>query len=346
MIPANRLGVGIVGLGSIGVTHARALAAIAATGDQDLALVAYSGGSPAKAAEAGWPDAEQVSADAVIKHPDVSVIAVAAPSQTHGELTVAALEAGKHVLVEKPLTLDVAEAERIRQLARERGRIVRMVAQRHYETEYAHVKQLIDGGELGPLRLAATQVHWWRDDAYYAAVDWRGSMAAGGGSVMNQGVHNIDLLRWLAGPVATVTAQYATLGHDIDAEDTTVATLSFRSGALGMISTSTATPPGTPATVTLQFASGGIELGQGEVVRWDVPLPRPAAGEEVKSGAADPANIGIAGHVTQYRQLIDALGSDPHDQPDLDDAVATVRLLCAIYAAAESGRAVNPDELS
>ncbi|GAB3759166.1 Gfo/Idh/MocA family protein [Microlunatus parietis] len=346
MTSANRLGVGIVGLGSIGVTHAQALAAIAEAGDQPVSLVAYSGGNPGKAAEAGWPDAEQLSVDAVIKHPGISVIAVAGPSQVHGELTIAALEAGKHVLVEKPLTLLVGEAERIRRLAREQGRIVRMVAQRHYETEYAHVKQLIDAGDLGALRLAATQVHWWRDDDYYTAAAWRGSMAAGGGSVMNQGVHNIDLLRWLAGPVARVTAQYATLGHAIDAEDTTVATLSFRSGALGMISISTATPPGTPATVTLQFASGGIELGQGEVIRWDVPAARPAAGEEVRSGAADPANIGIAGHVTQWRQLIDALGSDPHEQPDLDDAVATVRLLCAIYAAAESGRAVNPDELS
>lgn len=336
-----RPGVGIVGLGSIGVTHARALAAL-----DGITLRAFSGGTTEAAAEAGWADAEQLTPEAVITHPAVDVVAVAAPTHHHGALTLAALEAGKHVLVEKPLTLSVAEAEAIRSLAHARGRIVRMVAQRHYETEYAHVKKLIDDGQLGELRLAATQVHWWRDDAYYAAVDWRTSMAAGGGSVMNQGVHNIDLLRWLAGPVAAVTAQYGTLGHAIDAEDTAVATLRFRSGALGMISTSTATPPGTPSTVTLQFATGGIELGQGEVIRWQVPAVPPPPAEAVSSGAADPANIGIAGHVTQWRQLITALDSDPHDQPDLEDAVATVRLLCAIYAAAESGRTVDPDELS
>ncbi|WP_152364621.1 Gfo/Idh/MocA family protein [Microlunatus speluncae] len=339
-----RLGVGIVGLGSIGVTHARALAALDESAG--VTLRAFSGGRPDAASEAGWPDAEQLEPAAVITHPEVDVVAIAAPTHHHGALTLAALEAGKHVLVEKPLTLSVTEAEAIRTLARERGRIVRMVAQRHYETEYAHTKQLIDSGRLGDLRLAATQVHWWRDDAYYRAVDWRASMSAGGGSVMNQGVHNIDLLRWLAGPVAAVTAQYATLGHAIDAEDTAVATLRFRSGALGMISTSTATPPGTPSTVTLQFAAGGIELGQGEVIRWDVPADPPPAAAAVASGAADPANIGIAGHVTQWRQLLAALDSDPHDQPDLDDAVATVRLLCAIYAAAESGRTVDPDHLS
>jgi hypothetical protein len=113
-----------------------------------------------------------------------------------------------------------------------------------------------------------------------------------------------------------------------------------------MISTSTATPPGTRSTVTLQFATGGIELGQGEVIRWQVPAAPPPPAEAVSSGAADPANIGIAGHVTQYRQLITALASDPDDQPELDDAVATVRLLCAIYAAAESGRTIDPDQLS
>lgn len=341
MISANQLGVGIVGLGSIGVTHARALAAL-----DGVILRAYSGGTSERATEAGWPKAEQLASDAVIKHPDVDVVAVAAPSHHHGSLTLAALDAGKHVLVEKPLTLSVAEAEQIRRLARERGRIVRMVAQRRYEAEYAHVKRLIDAGRLGELRLASTNVHWWRDDDYYAAVGWRSSMDAGGGSVMNQGVHNIDLLRWLAGPVAAVTAQYGTIGHDIEAEDTTVATLRFRSGALGMISTSTATPPGTPATVTLQFADGMIELGQGEVIRWEVSAERPPATEAISSGAADPTNIGIAGHVTQWRQLINAIDSDARDQPDLDEAVATVRLLCAIYAAAESGRAIDPDELS
>src|SRR5699024_11718658 len=94
-------------------------------------------------------------------------------------------------------------------------------------------------------------------------------MCAGGGSLMNQGVHNVDLLRWLCGPVTAVTAQYGTLAHDIEAEDTTVATLRFANGALGMISTSTATPPGSPATITLHLDRGVVELGQGEVRRWD-----------------------------------------------------------------------------
>src|SRR5699024_7368700 len=132
---------------------------------------------------------------------------------------------------------------------------------------------------------------------YYRVAPWRGTMAGGGGSLMNQGVHNVDLLRWLCGPVAEVTAQYSTLGHGIEAEDTTVATLHLASGGLGMISTSTATPPGSPATLTLQLARGVVELGQGEVLRWDlegVPAPEIASG--IGSGAADPTAIGIAGH--------------------------------------------------
>src|SRR5690606_8181360 len=124
-------------------------------------------------------------------------------------------------------------------------------------------------------RLAVAQVHWWRDADYYRAVDWRSSMADGGGSLMNQGMHSVDLLRWLCGEVTEVSAQYGTLGHDIDAEDTTVATVRFASGALGLVSTSTATPPGRPATIGMFCSSGTVELGQGEVLRWDVDVPPP-----------------------------------------------------------------------
>lgn len=340
-----RLGVGIIGMGSIGATHARALNELR---DQ-VTLLAYSGGGPAAAGEAGWPDAVQVAPDDVASQDGVDVVVICSPSECHGTQTLAALRAGRHAVVEKPLAVRVADAERIVELAREQRRQVVMIAQRRFEHQHRAVKELLDAGRLGQLRLATTQVHWSRDDAYYAAAPWRTSMAGGGGSLMNQGVHNVDLLRWLAGPVEAVTAQYATLGHDMDAEDTTVATVRFESGALGMISTSTATPPGDPATVRLHLDRGVIELGQGEVLRWDVDgveAPPPADSAAPASGAADPMAIGIAGHVHQWRDVVAALTQGRTPAVDAVDAAQTVRLLCAIYEAGATGRAVRPEELS
>lgn len=338
------LGVGILGLGSIGATHARALREL----DGLVELRAFSGGSPDRAAAVGWPDAVQVQPEELTTHPAVDLVAVCSPSDQHARQAVAVLEAGRHVVVEKPMALEVAAAERVVEAARSRGLSASVISQRRFEPEYAAVKRLLAGGELGAVRLATTHVHWWRDDAYYAAAPWRSRMAAGGGSLMNQGAHNVDLLLWLCGPVAEVTAQYGTLAHDMDVEDTTVATLRFDSGALGLLSTTTATPPGSPATLELHTERGTVELGQGEVLRWDVDgLPAPGDAQDgVASGATDPAAIGHRGHLVQWRDIIEALGTGRRSAVPAEDGAAAVRLMCAVYEAARTGRVVRPAELA
>lgn len=339
---SDEVGVGILGLGGIGLTHARALGELA----PEVQLRAFSGGDSARAAEAGWPDARQVEADELAGTPGVDVVAICSPSEQHAAHALAALDAGKHVVVEKPLALRVSDAERIVALAAERNAVAAVISQRRLEPEYAALHEALASGSLGRIRLATTQVHWWRDEAYYQAAPWRTAMAGGGGSLMNQGVHNVDLLRWLCGPVAEVTAQYGTVAHAMDAEDTTVATVRFASGALGMISTSTATPPGSPATITLHTDRGVVELGQGEVLRWEVEgVPAPTAASGIGSGAADPRAIGIAGHVQQWRDVLAAIRTGVPPVVSAADGAETVRLLCAIYQAAETGRAVRPEEL-
>lgn len=344
MTTAKRIGVGIIGLGGIGAIHARALAELG----ERVRLVAYSGGGPDGAAPAGWPEARRVAHAEVARQDGVDVVAICSPTQTHAALALAALEAGRHVVVEKPLAVTVAEAEAVARLAEERGLLVSMVSQRRFEPEHLHLRRLLASGELGQLRLASTEVHWHRDDAYYAAAPWRTSMSGGGGSLMNQGVHNVDLLRWLCGPVESVTAQYGTLAHDMEAEDTTVATVRFTSGALGLISTSTATPPGSPATITLRLSTGVVELGQGTVDRWEVgEVPAPAgSSREISSGAAAPLAIGHAGHLNQWRDIVSALDNGTPPAVGARDAVETVRLLCAVYEAARTGREVRPADLT
>jgi predicted dehydrogenase len=326
-------GVGIVGMGGIGMMHARALREL----EGRARLVAFSGREPANPLGPAAQPAERLEPDAVIAHPDVDVVAICTPSGTHAALALAALEAGRHVVVEKPLALDVDDALRVAHAAHERGLSVSMIAQRRLETEHVAVKKAIDDGALGELRLATTHVHWYRDDDYYRAAGWRSSAGQGGGSLMNQGVHNVDLLRWLCGPVESVTAQSGTLAHTIEVEDTTVATLRFVSGALGVVTTTTAAPPGFPATISLFGSRGSVELGQGEVRRWDVPgVPPPGAGR-IASGAADPLAIGHAGHLAQWTQIVSALETSAPVPVGIDDAVETVRLLSAIYRAGADG---------
>ncbi|UKJ66142.1 Gfo/Idh/MocA family oxidoreductase [Cellulosimicrobium cellulans] len=347
------VGVGIVGMGSIGVLHARAL--------RDLAprarLVAYSGGAALDEDLTPSGRAVQVAPDEVVRHEGVDVVAVCTPSGSHARLALAALEAGKHVVVEKPLAVTVEDAVLVERVARERGLVVSMVSQRRFEPQHQALRRALDDGALGELRLVATHVPWYRDDDYYAAAAWRSSAAEGGGSLMNQGVHNVDLLRWLCGPVESVTAQAGTLaraagpvapgpGDDDTAEDTTVATLRLASGALGVVTTTTATPPGFPATLALHGSRGSVELAQDEVLRWDVPgVPPPASGSSA-GGAADPLAIGHAGHRTQWERVLAALDGAVPPPVGAADAVETVRLLCAIREAAATGRAVRPADLA
>lgn len=337
--------VGLLGLGTIGVSHAKALAELR----HRAQLVAFSGGDGEKAADAGWPEAVQSSPQELLAREDLDVIAICTPSGAHAENALAALGSDHHAVVEKPLALTAAEADRIVSLAESRGLSVHVISQRRLEPEVQAVRRALEDGLLGPLRLATTHVHWWRDESYYSAAPWRGDARAGGGSLMNQGAHNVDLLRWLAGPVEAVTAQSATLAHEPGTEDTTVATLRFASGALGLISTSTATPPGSPATLTLHCARGVVEIGQGELLRWDVDgVPAPqidAAGTGIGVGASDPAAIGIAGHVQQWTEILDAVQEGRDSSIPGRDGAETVRLLEAITAAAATGRTVTMDEL-
>lgn len=339
------IGVGLIGLGTIGRSHARALDALR----DRIELCVFSGGDTAAAAETGWPDAAQVPPEELIGREDIDVVAICSPSGAHAEQALAALGAGKHVVVEKPLALTAAEADRIVGLAAERDLIASTISQRRLEPEVVAVRQALEAGALGAVRLATTHVHWWRDEDYYAAAAWRGDPAGGGGSLMNQGVHNVDLLQWLAGPVESVTAQQTTLAHDTEAEDTTVATARLAGGALGLISTTTATPPGLPATLTLYCERGVVEIGQGEITRWDVDgvlAPQIGAdGEGVGVGASDHTAIGLNGHIQQWRDILEAIAEGRDPAITAADGAATVRLIDAITTAARTGRLVTLKEL-
>lgn len=333
---ADSVRVAVVGLGGIGLTHARALARLRREG-LAVELVRYSGGTSGRIADAGWPQARAGGVEEVVSAPDVDVVAVCTPSTTHADLTLAALEAGKHVVVEKPMALRTADAQRIVDTAEARGLQVSPMAQRRFEPQHAYLKGLLDAGRLGRVVLGETFVHWHRDNAYYAARAWRSDPGGGSGSLMNQGLHNADLLCWLLGPVSGAGGLTATLGHDdLPVEDTCVATLRFASGALGVIVTTTATPPGEPAELAIRTTTGSVRLSQSGVVDWGfADVPPPPQPDEAVSGASDPAAIGIGGHMDQWRDVLDALRTRRPPGIGALDGLATTAVLAAIYDAAD-----------
>lgn len=325
--------VGIVGLGSIGATHAACLAELRG----EARLVAYSSQTMVDASVVPIGDARRVSPEELLTASDVDLVVIAGPSNLHGEHTLAALRGGKGVIVEKPLATTAAAAREVVATWRDAGVVGSVMAQRRLEAQHLELKRLLDGGELGRPLLAQVDVCWWRPPEYYSQAPWR-TQPPGGGVLMNQALHSVDLLVWLLGPAAEVAAINGNLAHDLVCEDSSVAAVRFRSGALGSIVATTATPPGSPATLRLFTDRGAVELDHAVITRWDMPgVPRPEATEHIVSGAADPAAIGIAGHLAQWRDVLAAMREGRQPAISLADGLDVVELIDAIYVADATG---------
>lgn len=325
--------VGIVGLGSIGATHAACLAEL---GDE-AQLVAYSSQRIVPPEVLASGNARRMEPEAVLAASDVDLVVISGPSNLHGVHALAALQAGKHVVVEKPMATTAAAARDVVAAWREAGVVGSVIVQRRLESQHVELKRLLDAGALGRPLLAQVDVCWWRPPEYYNQAPWR-TQPPGGGVLMNQALHSVDLLVWLLGPASEVAAINGNLSHDLACEDSSVAAVRFRSGALGSIVATTATPPGSPAKLRLFTDRGTIELDHAAITRWDVPdVPQPEATEQIASGAGNPAAIGIAGHLTQWRDVLAAVRTGRQPAISLADGLDVVELIDAIYAADTTG---------
>lgn len=335
----------IIGAGNIARVHADAIAAIP---DARLTLVCNrteaSGRRLAQSYGVDWtPD----YVDAV-RRDDVDVVAICTPSGTHGDIAVAAAQAGKHVLVEKPLEITLPRIDRIIAAARAAGVKLACVFPTRFRAGVPYVKAAIEAGRLGRLTLADATVKWWRPQSYYDT-SWRGTWSLdGGGALMNQAIHSIDLLQYLAGPVESVFAHTATLAHDMETEDTATAVLVFRGGALGMIQGATSAWPGEPARVALHGDGGTILLEEGRITAWK--LTDAAPDEEARmlglegamgSGAADPMGISTEPHRRQIADFVAAIREDSPPAVDGAEGRHAVEIVRAVYHSAAQSRPVR-----
>ena len=263
----DEYGVGIVGAGNIAAAHVDAIGRTVGA-----RLVGVASRSPAGAAALAAKHGVRAfdSVAALVADPAVDVVAVCTPSGAHLEPALQAVAAGKHVIVEKPLEVSVARAEEIVAAAERAGVAVATIFMSRFADANAFLHRAAAEGRLGRLVQGNAYVPWYRDQAYYDSGAWRGTKALdGGGALMNQAIHQLDLLLWVMGPVAEVVAYAATLAHErIEVEDTLVASLRFESGALGQLSAATSLWPGRAKTLEVYGTDGLAVVSDDVLVEW------------------------------------------------------------------------------
>ncbi len=343
-------GFGIVGLGLIAEFHARAIAA--ADGARLAACMSRDPGKAARFAQTHGGRAYS-TIESLVQDPDVAVVCVCTPSGAHLEAALAAIEAGKHVVVEKPLEVTLERCDRMIEAAARKGvQLAGIFPSRFHEVARV-TRQAVDAGRLGRLTLANAYVKWYRSQEYYDEGGWKGTQRYdGGGALMNQSIHAIDLLQWLAGPVESVQALTATLAHQrIEVEDTAVALLRFANGALGTIEGATSVFPGFYKRIELLGAEGSIALEEENIVVWRFAAEHPEddrvrerfqQSTNTGGGASDPAAIGFHGHQRQLEDLLRVLnGAQARPLVDGVEARKSVAIILSIYESARSGRKVR-----
>ncbi len=252
----------------------------------------------------------------LLADPDIDLVSICTPSGLHAVQAVQALEAGKHVLIEKPIALNLPDSDAISAAARSRNLLVGVVSQLRFSQAVRDVKAALDAGQLGRIVSADLYMKYYRPQSYYAQNAWRGTRQMdGGGALMNQGIHGVDLLRYLCGPVTSIMAQARTLTHAIEVEDTLAAVVTYASGALGVIQATTSIYPGFPRRLEIHGERGSIILQEDTIVQWSIagqPDKILDSSDSAQHGHQNPEQISSAGHVAQYANFIVALrGREP-----------------------------------
>lgn len=348
----------ILGPGKVARLHADALARI-----PEAQLIAVAGRNAERAgalAEAAKARVDP-SLEETIERGGVDAVIICTPHPLHAAEAIEAARAGLHVIVEKPMALDPADCDAMIAAAQEAGVVLSVVSQRRWYAPVQRVRNAIDEGRIGAPGLAAVEVLGWRGADYYAMDAWRGTQAGeGGGVLVNQAVHQLDLLRWFLGPPAEVDAWTANLNHpDLDVEDTVAATIRFAGGALASFVASNSQRPGLHCRVHVHGRNGasvGVETDAGSMFvagvslpssprndLWTIPGEEAAPERWAQEDAAALAGVDPASHhhELQLRDVMAAIRDGRPPAVDGDEGRAAVELIDAIYRAARTGERVR-----
>ncbi len=342
--PPSTLGFGIVGVGLIADFHARAIKEA-----PGCRLVAACGRSLDKTEDfarrygAAFATTELA---ALLARPDIDVVCVTTPSGAHLEPAVAAAKAGKHIVIEKPLEVTLERVDALLRAARDSGVALMPIFQARTGEGAMRLKAALDAGRFGRLVLASAYVKWHRSEDYYRD-SWHGTLKLdGGGALINQAIHGLDLLQWFAGLPAEVFSWNTRRVHTgIEGEDTAVASVRYPDGALGAIEASTALYPGWARRIEICGENGSAVLEDDTLMRWDFREPRPEddailqsrPDPAMRSGASAPDHMTHQGHLRQISNLAAHLRTGSPLEVDGPEARKAIALILALYASAETG---------
>ncbi len=336
---SDNVGFAVVGVGLVGPTHARF---IHAAEGAELKVICD------LREDRGKPLAEKYGAEwltdfrEVMKRPDIQVVNICLPTALHLEVATAAAEAGKHVIVEKPIELNLDRASKLIAVCRRNGVKLASIFNRRFVFGTRRAHDAVHNGELGRLVVADMFFKSWRTQEYYTESGWRGTWGKeGGASLINQGVHGVDLMTWIAGPVKRVQGYARHLRHDIEADDTTIAVCEYESGALGVIESTTSVYPRQPDRIELNGEKGTIVIEDYKIAKWEVDgveLGEPSAAELARPGADRGTAVG---HFLQIQDMVYAIRERRDPVIKGEDALPSLAVIQAIYEAERTGQPVE-----
>ena len=332
--------IALAGCGRISKNHFDAIDKI-----DGLELVAVCDADPARAEQAASENrvACFTSYEKMLKEAKADVITIATPSGLHADQGVAAAQAGKHVVMEKPMAISLTGADALVQACDKAGVQLFVVKQNRLNPPIQLLKHAVDKNRFGRIYLASCTVHWARPQEYYDQAPWRGTWEFDGGAFMNQASHYVDLIQWLMGPVESVMAKTATLARKIETEDTGVAILRFRNGALGSIEvTMLAYPRNLEGSITVLGEKGSVKIGGTAVNKVDYWQFAEYDDDDKLIEAVDtnPPNVYGLGHQGYYRNVLAVLRGEAKADTDGRAGRKSLELILGIYESAKTGREV------
>lgn len=329
-------GFGIIGCGMISSYHAQSIQEI-----NGARLVGFAdvNAEAARASAAKFAVRPFETVERLLECDDIEIVSICVPNGLHAKVAIAALDAGKNVVLEKPMCISVKECDEIIDKCEQTGKLLTVISQFRYEPYVEAIKNAVDSGALGRLTLGSVSTNFFREPQYYKQAAWRGTWnLEGGGALINQGIHGLDILTHIMGDVKSVTCLARTVVHKIEVEDTLCATLEFCSGALGTVTAATTAYPGYPRRMEIYGAQGSV-ITEGEtVLKWNVPQARLPENVDyaasVHKVAGDPAaSMNDLGHLRQLENFVSCVRDNTRPDIDKYEGAKTIRYIMAMYEA-------------
>lgn len=340
----TKVGFGIIGAGMISSFHAKSLQRLS-----NCYLVGvYDSYAPAAEKLAKEYGARAYSKlDEFLADQEIQAVTIAVPSGAHAEVAIPAAEAGKHIMCEKPLEITLDKVDAIIAACDANNVLLSPVFQSRFSKPVQLVKKAMQAGRFGRMVLASAQMRWYRNTAYYSGSSWRGTWDMdGGGALMNQAIHTIDLLIYVNGAPKEVFAFSGTLTHSIEVEDNLCAVVKYRNGSFGTIEVSTSCAPGFPRRLEFSGSAGTVAFEEDKITRWEFAKPLPEDevitnelfGTASAAGGSAPMNISSAGHAQQIEDLADSILTGRKPFLDGREGRRAIELICGIYESARTGK--------